>query len=787
MVPVQVERNLFRFLFAAVLTTTFMFNTPGALAQDSDQETNASEEDAESEDEETFIITARRREESAQDVPIAVSSYSGDTLEKWGAVDLTDIQDLTPNTTLEVSRGTNSTITAFIRGVGQQDPVAGFESGVGIYIDDVYLNRPQAAVLDIYDVERIEVLRGPQGTLYGRNTIGGAVRYVTRRFSGEPAFRARVNGGTFGQRDFIATGEMPLTDELTVGGTFAYFRREGFGDNLNLGIDNYDKNILAGRLSVEWTPTDDLFIRVTGDITDDNSNPRQGHRLLPGDPFFPGFPVLDDVYDTYAGLNVVNQSVESRGVSGQVEWYVNDQITLKNIVAYRADETTTPIDFDSLPVADLDVPAIYENDQLSEELQLIYEGDRVQGVVGFYYLEADAFNTFDVLLAELGDLLSLPGLNATTTGDVSTETWSVFGDFSYDLTDTVSVSAGGRFTSDERSSTILRETYLFGFRDIFGGSPVGPIATTSDFQGTKTFEEFTPRFSVTWEPNREHTFYVSYAQGFKSGSFDPRCASSAAPDLDGDGLSGADDYDDQFEFCLFEPEKIATYEAGWKSTTFGGRLRSALAVFYSEYDNVQIPGSVGIDTDGDGVNDTFAGVTTNAGAATLMGVEFEGSALVATDSLTPGDSLSFFWAGGWIDAKYDEFFVNDVNLASSRNFQNTPEVTATGIVSYTHPLRILGDGELAWIGSAAYRSDTHQFEFNSPLDQDAYTLFNASLVWRSDDAHWEFGVHGKNLTDEEYIVAGYDFVTATNLGLSNVLTAFYGNPRTVTATVAYSY
>ncbi|HLL58866.1 MAG TPA: TonB-dependent receptor plug domain-containing protein, partial [Allosphingosinicella sp.] len=164
-----------------------------------------------------IVVTARRRAESLQDVPIAVTAYSGEALERQGAIDITDISDTTPNVTLETSRGTNTTLTAFIRGVGQQDPVAGFEAGVGIYLDDVFLNRPQAAVLDIYDVERIEVLRGPQGTLYGRNTIGGAIKYVTRRLDDQPSLRARANLGTYKQADLIVSASTPLTDTVRVG------------------------------------------------------------------------------------------------------------------------------------------------------------------------------------------------------------------------------------------------------------------------------------------------------------------------------------------------------------------------------------------------------------------------------------------------------------------------------------------------------------------------------------------------------------------------------------------
>ena len=159
--------------------------------RDRDEDANANASDDE------IIVTARRRDERLIDVPVAITAYSGEALAKAGAIDITDIGQTTPNTTLEVSRATNSTLSAFIRGVGQQDPVSGFEQGVGLYLDDVYLNRPQAAVLDIYDVERIEILRGPQGTLYGRNTIGGAVKYVTKQLPEEFSLKIKGTLGTY--------------------------------------------------------------------------------------------------------------------------------------------------------------------------------------------------------------------------------------------------------------------------------------------------------------------------------------------------------------------------------------------------------------------------------------------------------------------------------------------------------------------------------------------------------------------------------------------------------------
>jgi len=755
-----------------------------AIAQDnSGGATDASA--AEGSDGNQIVVTARRREERLLDVPLSVTALSGEQLEQRGIQDLTQVAQEVPNITLEVSRGTNTTLTAFIRGVGQQDPVAGFEAGVGLYIDDVYLNRPQAAVLDVYDVERIEVLRGPQGTLYGRNTIGGAIKYVTASLPDETTVKLRGTYGSYDQADLILTASTPISDSLTIGASGARLSRGGFGDNLNLGTENYNRDIWAARGTIEFD-NGPIVARLSGDYIKDNSEARQGSRLIPG--LFSGAPVLDDVFDTRAGLNVVDQEVEAYGGALNIAVEVSDTITLKSITGYREDSSTTPIDFDSLPAADLDVPAIYENDQFSQELQLIYEGDRLSGVLGAYYLNANALTAFDVALFTVGDLISLPGLNAQTFGDVDTETWSVFGDFTYDLTDTISISLGGRYTNDKRTSQVLRTTFIGGFSDLFiPNSPAVPIAVTSDFQGSETFEDFNPRASISWQPTPDHNIYFTYSQGFKGGGFDPRGQTTAAPDLDGDGDI---DFDDQFEFLRFGPETVDSYELGWKGSLLDNRLNISFAAFLGDYSDVQIPGSVGLDTNGDGVNDSFIGITSNAASANVNGFEFEGNALVGQGFAGDGSRFSVNWSLGYLDASFNTFidaFGNDV--ADQRVFQNTPDITA-------HMGFVLGipaaNGMVDLLGSASLRSDASQFEAPNPfLDQDGFVLVDASIVYTDDSDRFSIGVHGKNLLDKEYIVAGYNFVAGgtppgtpftPTLGLEGTLTGFYGDPRRIFVT-----
>ncbi len=750
-------------------------------AQDSAADVAAEAEAAAAEEDNTIYVTARRREERLIDVPLSVTALSGDDLVKQGVQDLTQIAQQVPNITLEVSRGTNTTLTAFIRGVGQQDPVAGFEAGVGLYVDDVYLNRPQAAVLDIYDVERIEVLRGPQGTLYGRNTIGGAIKYVTAELPDETSVKIRGTYGSYDQADLIVTASTPITSNLKIGASGARLSRGGFGDNLTLGTENYNKDVWAARGTIEFD-NGPVFVRLSGDYVKDSSEARQGHRFIPS--LLSRQPVLDNVFDTRAGLNIVDQEVEAYGGALNVAIELSDTLTFKSITGYREDKSTTPIDFDSLAAVDLDVPAIYNNDQLSQELQLLYESDSLSGVVGFYYLDANAFTAFDVAL-----FTTLNGLTAQTLGDVNTKTWSVFGDFTYDLSDTISVSVGGRYTNDKRTSTVLRTTFLGGFSNLFGGTGVA-AAVTSNFNGSATFKDFNPRASISWQPNSDHNLYFTYSQGFKGGGFDPRGQTTACRNARG----GACTADEVFDFLAFDPETVDSFELGWKASLLDNRLNISLAGFLAQYKDVQIPGSVGFDGNGDGVNESFIGITSNAASADVNGIEFEGNALVGEDFAGEGSRFSVNWSLGVLDAKFNTFidaFGRDV--ADQRVFQNTPDITAHMGFNMGVPL---AGGMMDFIGLASLRSDASQFEVPNPfLDQDGFVLVDASIIYTSDSGLYSIGVHGKNLFDKEYIVAGYNFVAGgvggapfiPTLGREGTLTGFYGDPRRVFVTAQVNF
>ena len=760
------------------LVASAMFSLSAVPAFAQDDAATASEDDG------AIIVTARRREEALIDVPVAITALSGAELERTGAMDITALAETVPNVTLEASRATNSTLTAFIRGVGQQDPVSGFEQGVGIYLDDVYLNRPQAAVLDIYDVQRIEVLRGPQGTLYGRNTVGGAVKYVTKKIDDVARLNARATYGSYDQADGVISASTPVGDgTLRFGGSLARLSRGGFGKNLTTGEENYNKDIWAGRGTME-VHADGFFARLSGDYTHDASSARGGHRLITGQ--LSGAPVLANVFDTRGGLTDPKQDVKAWGTSLFMEGQLNDTLTVRSISAYRKDNSFSPIDFDALPATDVDVPGIYRNSQTSQEFQLLINAGRFNGLIGAYYLNAKALTQFDVRL-----YTSLAGLTAYTDADIGTDTLAGFADFTYDLTDQLSVSVGGRYTWDQRTATILRQNYLGGGSPVFGGLGVALGAPATNFKGKSTFKKFTPKASISFKPNEDHTLYASFSQGFKGGGFDPRGAGVNAPDTNNDGVRSDAEVT---AFLSFKPEKVNSYEVGYKAQLFDRALTLAIAGFRMDYTDVQIPGSVACV-----VNNlpSFCGVVSNAGKARMQGFELE-------SRLRMG-GLTLSGALGYIDAKYLKYITNIANtptdVAKFRKVQNTP--AWTGNVNARYDVA-LGEGEVGIGAGVSWKSKTYQFEVPNPyLDQPAYALIDASLVYTAPAKRWTLGVYGKNLANKKYKTSGYtfmaanpttgDLLTAANgnlipsLGREGTLTTFYGNPRQVFVTATVSF
>jgi iron complex outermembrane receptor protein len=739
---------------AAAIASTFA--VPAVLAQEAPVSTSALT------GLEEVTVTARRRVENLQDVPIAVSAFSAERIENVGAPDITWLQQSTPNLTLQVARGSNSTLIAFIRGIGQQDPLWGFEPGVGLYVDDVWVARPQGAVLDIYDIERLEVLRGPQGTLYGRNTIGGAIKYVTKRLGNEARLDTKLTLGSYAQHDFIASGVLPVSDTLSLGASAAIYRRDGYGENQYTNKDHYGKEVDAYRVSAEWNPSDTLSVRLAGDYVDDNSAAKHGHREAPGLGLSAGEVVLDDIYDTRAGMGEDNR-VTNQGFAMTIEWGLNDALTLKSITAYREGETDTMIDFDTSPAPSLDVPGHYEDDQLTQELQLLIEGEKWQGVAGVYYLDATAAGKFDTILGAAN-------LTIATSGSVDTISYAAFADVSYDFTDRLRASVGGRYTSDERTGTVYRQNFTGLYSPLFGNDAAVPGLLRTDYTNERTFDKFTPRVSVSFDLLDTMTSYASYSEGFKSGGFDMRGDAVFTP-------TTVDGYD---------PENVKSYEIGLKGSAWDGRATFNVALFHSDYTDQQItrqePTATGV-----------ASFVDNAGSSTIQGVELEGGFAFT-------DNFSITYGVGWTDAEFDEYntftivtnpapppatITVPIDLADDAVFQNTPEWNGNLSLNYAQDLSADWGSFLGTV-SASYRDSYHMFEFeNALLDQtEDYTLLDASLAWTAANDKLRVALVGRNLTDEEYKIGGYQFLGAL---FGNIVNSFYGPPRTYSLSVSYRF
>jgi iron complex outermembrane receptor protein len=721
-----------------------------AHAQDAASTSTSSADESDATTLDAVTVTARKREETIQDVPVAVTAFTPELLDKLNIEDLGDLDAQVPNLTIYAARGSSSTVTAYIRGVGQADPLWGVDPGVGIYLDDVYIARPQGALLDVFDVGRVEVLRGPQGTLYGKNTIGGAIKYISRGLPVEPEGFAAITVGSYSQLDVKAAYGGPIggaDSGLRGRVAVASLNRDGFGENLVTGQEVSDKEINAVRFNLGAYAGEDFDVQFAFDWMDDQSGVRGAQMLAPNPlnalfPQFGAFPPLDDRYDVRNGMPNINDT-EIKGASATANWRLSEDWALKYIIAKRESDTETNIDFDTTLAPITDVKAFYSDQQVSNELQLNFDGGgRARGVMGLYAFDGDAggqvLNNF--LNLSFGD----------TQGVVRTESIAVYADWTFDLTTRLKLDAGLRYTDEDKRATVFNQ----GYTDATFTQPSGVVV--ADFDKSTSFKNTSPKVSLDFQVTPDIMVYGLATRGFKSGGFNIRANAVAVP-------RSAEPFDD---------EVVDSFEIGSKMAFLEQTLFLNLAAFHNKYKDIQLSVFTAFDSDGDGVDDAFFGDFTNAGEGTVNGAEVEYQWLPTANWLISGNLA-------WLDAKYDEFITNGVNVADQQKFTNAPEFSGALNVEYRTDLA--NGGNLSARVGYTYQSEVYPTtDLSEAIKQEGYGLFNAGVIWRLDDA-WSFSLQGSNLTDEEYRTTGY------NIPVLGILTGFYGAPRQYSLTARYDF
>ena len=461
---------------------------------------------------EEIVVTARKREENIQEVPIAVTVLAVETLEDSAAADISEVQSQVPNLSIYPGRNQSSTLTAFLRGIGQADPLWGVDPGVGLYLDDVYIARPQGALLDVYDVGRIEVLRGPQGTLYGKNTIGGAIKYVSSEIGETLRGQVSITPGSFDNQDVKALFSTGFAGgKLRAKIAFASLKHEGYGKNLYTGKDVSDKDTQALRLGFDWLPTEAVKLSLSYDRTEDDAQPK-GLTRLQANPFCPLFlgttcPPERNIHDTRSGLEPLNGTT-STGYAANLSWKLAEGWRFKSITAYRESDTQNNLDFDTTPAKIADAITTYFDNQTSEELQLIYDGEsKLSGVLGAYYFHGKA--------GGLVRTVFLNTVNSVTDGDMVTDSFALFGDGSYEINDRLTLDFGLRGTQEKKHAR--------AFNTVNG-------VVFADFDKSKTFDSVAPKLGLDYAFSPTLMGYVTVSRGFKSGGYNVRAQSTIFPE-----------------------------------------------------------------------------------------------------------------------------------------------------------------------------------------------------------------------------------------------------------------
>lgn len=715
-----------------------------------------------------IVVTARKREENVQDIPLAVTAFSGESLEARGIVSVEEIGGITPNVNYQNNPaigGSSSVATVYIRGVGQRDFLGTIDNGVGFYIDDILVSRTVGAVVDLLDVDRVEVLRGPQGTLNGRNNVGGALKIFTKKPSYDGGGYVDVKYGT--DNLFLAKGKIDaaLGSTAAVSLSGLYKRQDGYVER-PAGGDLGNSDVWAIRGALLWEPTDSIEVNISADYSKESDNGPaftliETGAATPGS--FAGFynnlnsgeadcaggggitstnPLcynngnyVSD--DTNFGTAPTFSRTEVFSARADIKFNITDDISIRSITGYRDLDAQFARDQDASPLTVVHFFDDFKSQQFSQELQLnaqLFDG-AVDFVIGGYYFDEDGTN-INLLEFAIANFQSGSSFGTTSKAVYSQATWHV--------TDKLHLTLGGRYTDEDKTffpDQIVGPNFLgIPYNDAAGNcvlqnraglGPAAPITAVPaaacpvrqlpnelNERGTK---EFTPMANIAFDVTEDFLIYANYSEGFRSGGFSQRIFPPLPITPD------------------FGPEFVTSYEFGWKFKTDGFTLNGA--VYHTDYTDIQVSaeraGFVGLFQD-------------NIGDAKITGFELEAL-------LQPTDGLFIELSYGYTDARYTDIRI-DPGLVSSvqvdDTFDHVPEHTLSAAITKEF-LMESGSSFVARVDGTFFTGYANDPDNSPRIFTPDTGLVNASLRWLS--ANEKFSVTGsvKNITNNKYLASGY--------------------------------
>ncbi|MBL8771582.1 MAG: TonB-dependent receptor [Phenylobacterium sp.] len=661
-----------------------------------------------------LVVTAQRVEENVQKVPIAVTAFSAAALERQSVETLQDIAIKTPG----FSAGQVDPIqTNFaIRGIGSAFGIsqnAGGDASVVVFVDGVYAGRGGTPDIDALNLERVEVLRGPQGTLFGKNAVGGLIQFVSRKPSADPSLRIEGQLGNYDRRTLSARGNMPISDKIFVSLGGSIKLRDGYEFNQTTGNDVNDQDLRSAALAVRFLPSEDLDIVLGVDLTDQDQkgNPRDNicDATLRGGVHCVGINPDPRIVNAYTDGYLRRWLQTYRG---EVNW-TTPYGTLTSITAFRAVTLNFRTVFFANPVnppnqIESTQTDHEDNEQFSQEVRLAFDAfdSRLRGQVGVYYLNED-----NTRIEDLRQDFPAPAQTgiATYPQMVKSRSWALFGQVSYAFTDTITATAGLRQTWERKSGRFIGQK-------VSGPGLPPPLAANYDVRGRKSWDALTPRFALDWQATPDVLLYASATRGFKSGGFQG---------IAGSGVSQSTPYDPEFAW---------SYEGGAKTQWLDGRLRLNLSAFHTDYKDLQVSQLVPL----------CCVVVGNAATAEIEGVELEWV-------IQPVRGLQIDGGFAYLDAKFTSFANGATANFTGNDLPRSPKHKVH--VGAQYATEFNGWGALARVD---YTNQSHMYfeASNIPAQkQEGYINVDARLSLTSPDKRWEVAVWGKNLTDE--LVATY--------------------------------